>query len=61
MRILMIECDADELRANRTVMDNISDALNAFTSGFCGVNNINIAKTMAKAEEMEESEDIENE
>ena len=65
MRILIIECDADELRANRTVMDNINDALNAFTSGLCGVNNINVAKAMkeatASAEELEESEDNENE
>jgi hypothetical protein len=61
MRILIIECDAEELRANRTVMDNINDALNAFTSSFCGVNNINFAKAMAKAEESEESEDNEDE
>lgn len=65
MRILIIECDAEELRANRTVMDNINDVLNTFTSSFCGVNSINFAKTMeqamAKAEELEESEDIENE
>lgn len=65
MRILIFECDAEELRANRTVADNIIDALNTFTSSFCGVNSTNFAKTMeqamAKAEEVEESEVFEDE
>ncbi len=55
MRIIMIECDADELRANRTVMDNINEALNAFTRNLCGVDNIDFTKAMA--EEHDESED----
>lgn len=37
MKILIVECNAEELRANKTVMDCISDALNKFTENFCGV------------------------
>lgn len=36
MKILLIECDAEELRANRTVMDTITEALSGFTRSFAG-------------------------
>ena len=36
MKILIIECDAEELRANRTVLDNITEALSGFTRSFAG-------------------------
>ena len=61
MRIFMIECDADELRANRTVMDNITEALSSFTRTFAGfdVDRDSVAAAMAKAaeDEAEEAED----
>ena len=36
MKILMIECNADELKANRGLMDAIVDACQGFMSGFYG-------------------------
>lgn len=36
MRILIIECDAEELRANRTVLDSITEAVSSFTRSFAG-------------------------
>lgn len=38
MKILMIECTAEELRANRTIMDSITDAISGFTQSLVGVN-----------------------
>ena len=38
MKIMMIECNAEELRANRTVMDSIVDAMNNFSGKLFGVN-----------------------
>ena len=40
MKILIVECTAEELRANRTVMYNVNEALNNFTDSLFGVNNI---------------------
>lgn len=37
MKILLLECDAEELRANRTVMDTITEALSGFTRAFAGI------------------------
>lgn len=37
MKILILECTAEELRANRTVIDCLTDALNKFTDSLCGV------------------------
>lgn len=34
MKIIMIECDADEIKANRTLFDSITDAVRQFTSNF---------------------------
>ena len=33
----MIECTAEELKANRTVMDSITDAISGFTQSLVGV------------------------
>lgn len=30
MKLMLIECDAEELRANRTVLDSIADAIGSF-------------------------------
>lgn len=38
MKIIMIEATADELRANRTVLDSITDALSTFSQSLVGVN-----------------------
>lgn len=37
MKIFIIECDAEELRANRTVLDSITEAVSSFTRAFAGV------------------------
>ena len=55
MKIMMIECNAEELRANRTVMDSIVDAMNNFTGNLFGVNKID----WSKLNEYQESEDNE--
>ena len=52
MKIMMIECNAEELRANRTVMDSIVYAMNQFTGNLFGVN-------WSKLNEYQESEDDE--
>lgn len=59
MTIIMIEATAEELRANRTVMDSINEALNRFADNLCGVNNIDFAKAMMNmdSEDSEESEE----
>ena len=36
MKIFILECDAEELKANRTIMDSVSDAINGFFDAFCG-------------------------
>lgn len=38
MKILIVECTAEELRANRTVMDSLTEALSGFTRSLVGVN-----------------------
>lgn len=58
MKIIMIEATAEELRANRTVMDTINDVFRRFTSKLCGVNNANLANIM-NSESEEEDEDEE--
>ena len=50
---MIIEATAEELRANRTVMDSVNEALNNFTDSLCGVNNIDYAKAF---ESMNESD-----
>ena len=60
MKILIVECTADELKANRTVMDNVNEVLNSFTDSLFGVNNIDYSKAFASMnksnEEAEEEE-----
>lgn len=60
MKILIIEATAEELKANRTVMDSVNEALNSFTDSLCGVNNIDYAKAFASMNESDkESEEEE--
>lgn len=59
MKIIMIECDAEEMRANRTIMDNLTDAVNKLTDSMFGVNNISkesVISALANANEEEESD-----
>lgn len=37
MKLMLIECNAEELRANRTVLDGISEAIGSFTRALAGV------------------------
>lgn len=36
MKLMLIECDAEELRANRTVLDGIAEAIGSFTRALAG-------------------------
>ena len=37
MKILIIECNAEELRANRTIIDTLNESLSNFTRPMFGV------------------------
>ena len=37
MKLMLIECDAEELRANRSVLDGIAEAIGSFTRALAGV------------------------
>lgn len=54
MTIIMIEATAEELSANRTIMDNLNDALNNFTDRLYGNYGQAFAKAMAEDEEQKE-------
>jgi hypothetical protein len=61
MKILMIDCTAEELRANRTVMDSITDAISGFAHNLAGVNLsqddiIRVLNNMSDEEEESEEE-----
>ena len=38
MKVIMIEATAEELKANRTIMDSITDALSTFSQSLVGIN-----------------------
>lgn len=61
MKVLIIEATAEELRANRTVMDNVNEALNNFTDSLFGVNNIDYTKAFANMNESNEESEEEDE
>ena len=56
MKVIMIECTAEELRANRTVADSITDALSTFTENLVGVRLSASQLSQALAESDDESE-----
>lgn len=56
MKIMIIECNAEELRANRTVMDSVTDVLNNFTGNLFGAN-IDWSKVNINQDEEEGAED----
>lgn len=60
----MIECTAEELRANRTIMDSITDAISGFTQSLVGVNLsqddiVKALNNMSDDEEEEEETEVE--
>lgn len=60
MKIIMIEATAEELKANRTLMDGITDAVNNFAQALVGpvrLSSAEIAEALAKAEAEEDPED----
>lgn len=65
MKLMLIECNAEELRANRTILDGIAEALGSFTRAFAGVDlpPDQLAQVMKKINEEEEEieEEAENE
>lgn len=63
MKIMLLECDAEELRANRTVLDSIVDAIGAFTQSFAGISGEKVLEAMQNysVEEPEEDKEAESE
>lgn len=65
MKIIMIECTAEELEANKTIADSITEALSKFTRRIAGIDldnaqAVEVLRKMNKEEETEEeSEDEE--
>lgn len=55
MKILIVECTAEELRANRTVMDTFNEALSNFTRPMFGVD-IDVSKLNCEGSEEEDNE-----
>lgn len=37
MKVIMIEATAEELKANRTILDSITDTLSAFSQSLVGI------------------------
>ena len=62
MKIFIVECNAKELRANRTILDTITDVLSNFAETLCGANiskDAVAAHLATKDEEEEETDDAE--
>lgn len=55
MKILMIECNAEEIKANRTIIDTLNEALSNFTRPMFGVD-FDISKTDLSELEEEDNE-----
>ena len=58
MKVIMIEATAEELRANRTVLDTLTDALSGFTQNLVGINVSKdaLVKTLANMSEEDAEE-----
>lgn len=59
MKVMMLECTAEELRANRTVMDSVTEAFSGFTRSLVGVDldNAQVAEALARMNEEGDAED----
>lgn len=55
MKILIVECTAEELRANRTVLDTFNEALSNFTRPMFGVD-FDISKVSDVSDDTQEEE-----
>lgn len=64
MKLMILECNEEELRANRTVLDGIAEAIGSFTRALAGVDlpPDKLAKIIEKAdieeEEIQEAADF---
>jgi len=64
MKIIMIECTAEELEANKTIADSITEALSKFTRRLVGIDldssqAAEVLREMNKEEETEEGSENE--
>lgn len=64
MKIIMIECTAEELEANKTIADSITEALSKFTRRIAGIDldnaqAVEVLRKMNKEEEAEEESEVE--
>lgn len=64
MKIIMIECTAEELEANKTIADSITEALSKFTRRLAGIDldssqAAEVLRKMNKEEETEEESENE--
>ena len=57
MKIIMIECNAEELTSNRTIMDSVTNALDNFANRMFGVTNIDWSKINISEDEEGEKND----
>ena len=53
----MIECNAEELTSNRTIMDSVTNALDNFANRMFGVTNIDWSKINISEDEEGEKND----
>lgn len=58
MKVIYIECNAEELKANRTMLDNLAETFSAITRAIGGIDVTPemIAKDYEDSEESEEEE-----
>lgn len=56
MKIFIVECTAEELRANRTVMDTLNETLSNFTRPLFGVD-IDVSKVSDVSEDAQEEDE----
>ena len=56
MKLLIIECSAEELRANRTVMDTLNETLSSFTRPMFGVD-FDISKVSDVSDDTQEEDE----
>lgn len=63
MKIIYIEASAEDMRANRTIMDNLTEAISGITRTFAGfdLDPAAVASYMAKVEEGEEDDEQQTE
>ena len=55
MKILIVECTAEELRENRTVMDTLNETLSNFTRPLFGVD-IDVSKVSDVSDDTQDEE-----